>query len=111
MAAPVLLEPKDGDTFAGPNSRMTFRWSEAAYPLADNEYYVLIITHRDGKDFVWTKVASYWAGDDKVWWANFGPELRWQVVMARQRTGQPNENPTGAETSAYSTISMFFWYK
>lgn len=107
----TLLEPAEGDTFATVISRPTFRWSEAPRPLAEDEYYVLIITHRDGKDFVWTKTAAYTAGDDKTWWVDYGPQLRWQVVTARKRTGEAAEEPTGNETGAYSMDSGFFWYE
>ena len=62
----TLLGPEDGETFASANSRPVFSWSEAPRPLVDNEYYVLIIAHKDGKDFIWTKATMYTAGDDKT---------------------------------------------
>ena len=111
MPALSLLSPADGETFASESSRPTFVWSEAPRPLADDEYYVLIIVHRDGKDFVWTKVTTYTVGDDKTWWLDYGPALRWQVVTARKRTSEPSENPAGGETGAYSISNQFFWYK
>jgi hypothetical protein len=107
----TLLAPPEGATYASASSRPTFSWSEAPRSLADGEYYVLIIGHRDGKDFIWTKATTYTAGDDKVWWIEFGPELRWQVVTAIRRTGKPFEDPSGAETGSYSLSSRVFWYQ
>jgi outer membrane biosynthesis protein TonB len=111
LAPLTLMEPADGETFASANSRPTFVWSEASRPLAENEYYVLIIAHREGKDFIWTKSATYTAGDDKTWWIQYGPELRWQVVTAVRRTSKPCEDPAGGETGAYSTSRRIFWYQ
>lgn len=111
MAPLTLLGPEDGETFASASSRPTFVWSEAPRPLADSEYYVLIIAHRDGKDFIWTKSATYTAGDDKTWWIQYGPELRWQVVTAVRRTSQPCEDPADGETGAYSLSRRIFWYQ
>lgn len=111
LAPLTLLAPADGETYASANSRPTFVWSEASRPLAENEYYVLIIAHREGKDFIWTKSATYTAGDDKTWWVQYGPELRWQVVTAVRRTSKPCEDPAGGETGAYSTSRRIFWYQ
>jgi hypothetical protein len=111
MAPLTLLAPPDGETFAGVSSFITFSWSAASRPLADDEYYVLVITHRQGKDFVWTKVPTFRAGEDHRWWADFGPPLHWQVVIARQRTGTPGEDPTGAEVCPYSETRVVYWNK
>lgn len=109
LAAPVLLEPVDGATFGSSYSDVTFRWTEAGRPLAENEYYVLIITHSAGQDFTWTKDISFFTGEAKQWLIEYGPELRWQVVIAAKRTDDPNENPTGAEISDYSLSQVFYW--
>ncbi len=109
LEAPTLLEPLDGATFVGARTDVTFRWSEASRPLGPDEYYVLIIHHREGDDFTWTKEPIYSVGDDKRWLSELGAELKWQVVIARQRTGEPNEAPTGAELSDYSETRILHW--
>jgi len=45
-----------------------------------------------------------------TWLSGFGPEIRWQVVIARKRTEDPNENPRGAEVSPYSAEGLFYWH-
>ncbi len=110
LAAPTLLEPWDKASYVGAQTEVTFRWSEASRPLGADEYYVLIIHHREGTDFTWTQETTYRPVESgKEWLSEFGPELKWQVVIARQRTGQPNEDPSGAEVSQYSAPGAFFW--
>ncbi len=109
LAAPRLLEPADEASFATRQDNVTFQWSKASRPLGPNEYYVLIIHHKKGYDRTWTKKPSYSVGDDKRWLPDEGPKLEWQVVVARQRTGEPNEDPTGAEISEYSETRTVYW--
>jgi hypothetical protein len=111
LAAPILLAPADGETFASVDSDVVFLWSEATRPLAEDEYYVLVITHLEGNDYTWTKETSFSLADGKQWLIDLGPELMWQVVIARQRTGEVNENPVGAEVSAYSLTGVSYWHK
>ena len=111
LAAPILLAPEDDETFASVNTDVVFRWSETTRPLAEDEYYVLVITHLEGNDYTWTKETSVSLADGKPWLIDLGPELKWQVVIARQRTGEANENPAGAEVSDYSLTGVCYWHK
>jgi len=112
VTAPLtLLAPPDGETFGGLWSNITFSWSPAPQPLANDEYYVLVITHSQGKDYVWAKEPTFQAGEEHRWWADYGPPLHWQVVIARQRTGEPGEDPTGAEVNPYSETRVVYWNK
>ena len=111
LAAPILLAPGDGETFASVDTDVVFRWSETTRPLAEDEYYVLVITHQEGNDYTWTKETSVSLADGKPWLIDLGPELKWQVVIARQRTGEANENPAGAEVSDYSLTGVCYWHK
>lgn len=93
--------------------------------MAEDEYYVLIIHHQQGKDFTWTKRTTYDASHDsrdvrggKQWLSepNIGPHLDWQVVVARAPIEDPNDagdngaDPTGFERSKYSETRRFHWY-
>ncbi len=109
LPAPDLLAPPDGDTFAGIATDITFQWSAAPRPLAEDEYYVLIITHSQGKDYTWTKTTSYSITQNKDWLAEFGPELKWQVVIARQTPEEAAGDPTGHEISEYSLQRACYW--
>ena len=111
LAAPILLAPEDDETFASVDSDVVFRWSETTRPLAEDEYYVLVITHLEGNDYTWTKETSVSLVEGKQWLIDLGPELKWQVVIARQRTGEANENPAGAEVSDYSLTGVCYWHK
>ena len=111
LAAPILLAPEDGETFASANTDVVFRWSETTRPLAEDEYYVLVITHQEGNDYTWTKETSFSLAEGKQWLIDLGPQLKWQVVIARQRTGEANEIPVGAEVSDYSLTGVCYWHK
>nr|MBC8255271.1 hypothetical protein [Ardenticatenia bacterium] len=111
LAAPILLAPEDGETFASVSSDVVFRWSETTRPLAEDEYYVLVITHQEGNDYTWTKETSFSLAEGKQWLIDLGPQLKWQVVIARQRTGEVNEIPVGAEVSDYSLTGVCYWHK
>ncbi len=107
LAAPTLLEPVNGAVFNGWNADVNLRWSAAGALLAD-EYYVLIIYHRVGDHKIWLKDTSYHVKEER-WLSEYGPELGWKVVVARKRTSDPHEDPTGAEVSPYSALGTFFW--
>ena len=111
VEAPILLAPPDGETFASVDTDVVFLWSEPARPLAEDEYFVLVITHSEGNDYTWTKGTSVSLVDGKQWLIDLGPELKWQVVIARQRSGEANETPAGAEVSAYSLTGVCYWHK
>jgi len=112
LPAPTLLGKPDGETFASVNSPPCFEWSAAARPLNDDEYYVLIITHRKGNDYTWTKDTLV-SGADKAWLVDpeYGPKLEWRVVVARKRSDPPAGDPTGAEVSQYSETRVYYWNK
>ncbi len=124
LPAPTLLAPEDEAKFSGWNAEVLFRWSDIGHLLAENEYYVLIIYHKKGADFTWTKNTWYDASHDstdvrggKQWLSDpdIGPDLKWQVVVARSSAGNPNfgdngANPTGTERSQYSETHVFHWY-
>ena len=109
LAAPVLLAPADGDTFAGIATDVTLSWSAASRELAEDEYYVLLITHQEGIDYTWTKNTSFSITQNKPWLGELGPELQWQVVIARRTAEQLDDNPAGMETSDYSLIWVCYW--
>lgn len=109
LSSPILLEPPDRASFGGVEAEITFRWLETNRRLKADEYYVLIIKHQKGKDFIWTKEPIYLIGKNKRWIIDYGPELQWQVVIAKQRTGGDNENPAGAEISSYSESRSLIW--
>jgi len=115
LDAPALLEPAGKAEFSGWDAEVVFGWSDVGL-LGENEYYVLVIRHKQGTDFAWTKNTWYDASHDsadggKPWLSNpdIGPDLEWQVVIARQRTGEAGEDPAGAELSSYSKARALRW--
>ena len=112
LPAPVLLGKPHGETFASVNSPPCFEWSAAARPLGVDEYYVLIISHRKGNDYTWTKDTMI-AGADKAWLVDpeYGPKLEWRVVVARKRRDPPAGDPGGTEVSQYSETRIYYWNK
>ena len=107
-AAPTLLAPENGTVFRGWEARVNFKWF-ATEALQADEYYVLIIYHQMGTANIWLKDTFYQI-DEERWLSEYGPELEWSVVIARKRTLDPNQDPTGAETSSYSIRYHFLWY-
>jgi len=117
LPAPTLLEPADSAQFTGWNAEVIFRW-EGADPLGKDEYYVLIIRHKQGADLTWTKNAWYDASHDSVdvrgsksWLSDTGkgPKLEWEVVIARRQIEKPDENPAGFEISKYGETRILHW--
>jgi hypothetical protein len=87
-----------------------FEWSAARRPLEAAEYYVLVIEHQGGTSLVWTKTPRV---DNQRWLSSMGPQIRWQVVIARAQTKDPTEvqeDPTGKEISGYSEMGLFYWH-
>jgi len=96
---------------------VVFEWSAASRPLADDEYYVLVIEHKDGEVYVWTKNSSFDASHDSEeeggglpWLSGVGPEIQWRVVVAVPQTADfaRTEAPTDLR-SEYSDTSIFYW--
>jgi uncharacterized repeat protein (TIGR01451 family) len=109
-----LLSPADQATFMGWNENVVWEWRPASRALEEDEYYVLVINHRGGAGFVWTKRPVVKAQEyDLQWMSRQGPEIAWQVVIARAETIDPNalyEYPIGKETTPYSETRSFYWY-
>lgn len=114
LAGVELLLPADQATFIGWNANVVWEWRPASRPLEEDEYYVLIINHRGGAGFVWTKRTQAQAQEyDLQWISTQGPEIAWQVVIARAETLDPNalhEYPVGKEVNPYSETWVFNWY-
>lgn len=96
---------------------MVFEWSAAGRPLADDEYYVLVIEHKDGEVYVWTKNTLFDASHDSEeeggglpWLSGVGPEIQWRVVVAVPKTADfaRTEAPTDLR-SEYSDTMTFYW--
>ncbi|MBN1579724.1 MAG: DUF11 domain-containing protein [Anaerolineae bacterium] len=109
-----LLLPVDQATFMGWNENVVWEWRPASRPLEEDEYYVLIINHHGGAGFVWTKRTQVKAQEyDLQWMSRQGPDIAWQVVIARAETVDPNalhEYPVGNEVNPYSETWVFYWY-
>lgn len=122
VSAPILVQPAQDATFTGKDAEVLFDW-QGNHVLGKDEYYVLIIQHNEGIDYTWTKDTSYDASTgstdergSKEWLAGstYGPELTWQVVIARSSVDDPNAGnnglaPTGRERSEYSETRAFSW--
>jgi hypothetical protein len=90
-----------------------FEWSEAG-ELAPEEYYVLIIYHREGEARVWVKGTAYHIdefGRELRWLSEYGPKLEWRVAVARKGTTDPNEHPGEGELIPCPTRKAFYWHR
>jgi serine/threonine protein kinase len=115
--APRLIRPPNEATFTAWIADVVFEWSAASRPLADDEYYVLVIEHKDGEVYVWTKNSSFDASHDSEeeggglpWLSGVGPEIQWRVVVAVPQTADfaRTEAPTDLR-SEYSETLIFYW--
>jgi len=100
LPAPTLRKPAEDARFNGRHTDVVFEWSEVGLSGAD-EYYVLIIEHKKGSDFTWTKNNTYdasWNSEDmrkgKAWLSqpDIGPDLKWHVVIACTKVDNPNDD-------------------
>ncbi|MBL7198790.1 MAG: DUF11 domain-containing protein [Anaerolineae bacterium] len=110
LDSPTLRGPPDDTSFTGWSADVVFEWSAARWPLEAAEYYVLVIEHQGGTSLVWTKTPRV---DNQRWLSGMGPQIRWQVVIARAQTEDPTEvqeDPTGKEISGYSEMGLFYWH-
>ena len=94
----ALLGPPNGTIEGERQANVVFEWTEPG-PLAADEYYVLIITHKLGDDISWVKTPRYAVQEHgKNWLAGttVGPDLKWKVLVARwlnPATTPVDENP------------------
>jgi len=110
QTAPTLLGPEDGFSRAG-SEDITLRWNSIP-SLEDEQCYVLLIYHKQGIDYIWLTDKSYTLADEKRWLSRpeFGPDLRWQVVIAEERDDcRSNDEPTDIEVSNYSQPRNIKW--
>jgi len=113
LPAPTLRQPENTASFTSKGEDIVFQWAAADRSLAADEYYVLIIRYRQGDDRSWTKNAHYSLQENGKGWL-FGAtddnsELHWQVVIAKKRGSDDNEDPAGYETSGYSETRVLRW--
>lgn len=110
QTAPTLLSPEDGFSRAS-SENITLRW-DSEPSLQDEQCYVLLVHHKQGIDYIWLTDKSYELADDKRWLARpeFGPDLRWQVVIAEEQDECDSDDvPTDIEISEYSQPRSIKW--
>lgn len=122
LPAPAPRTPAEGASYSGKKAEVIFEWSGLG-ALEPDVYYVLIVRHKVGNVYVWTRQTSFDASHDSkdvipyglAWLAEpqYGPEMQWQVVVARPEAEAPmqgQESPAGRELSHYSAAWAFYWY-
>ena len=106
LSAPELIAPEEQASFHGHKAEVVLSWSVPNRALAEDEYHVVVITHRDGTGFMWVKENHVRAEE---WLYGYGPKIQWQVVVAGPWSGEANANPSRLEASPYSPARVFYW--
>lgn len=102
--APLLLAPRDGAVFHGPEAPISLQWTSVAI-LNDQEWYEVKVWSRSGENVyrLWTK-ASNWRLPTSLYPGNGGNVLYWNVSVV-YRDGQQR-----IQLSPRSQARRFRWH-
>ncbi len=106
--APILLEPEDESVFVGPR-RIIFRWTGVCC-LAQDEYFVISITHPWGVEEAWLKGMSWKSPDYLYLLVPESGRLPWNVTVRRHTGEHPNGQWKGPIVSPVSQTWHIVWH-
>jgi LysM repeat protein/predicted nucleic acid-binding Zn ribbon protein len=111
--APVLLSPRDGATFSGPDTAILLSWASVGI-LEEDEWYAVRL-RRSGNvaeqlPLVWTRATS-WRVPAELHVAGLNPpqQFSWQVMVMQQTGTDDDGRWTGEAISPSSGTRTFSW--
>jgi LysM repeat protein/predicted nucleic acid-binding Zn ribbon protein len=111
--APVLLSPRDGASFSGPDTAILLTW--ASVGILDEDQWYTVRLRRSGTiaeqlPLVWTKATS-WRVPTNLYVAGLNPaqQFTWQVTIMQHSGEDEDGRWTGEALSPSSGTRTFTW--